>query len=560
MNDPIRRIRDGLGDWMAAPAMFVSPIIGYLKFNDYSLLAPEALLAIGTFLAAGFVMSLAVHLMWSPIRVATMTLTSFIVLYQVVVGTGVQVPGEPINTLAGMIEHGFTAIVSIGAVIWLFFFWLRVRFANLLCTFVFGVMAMSVALTPTTDDHEMTRVIKKQVAINRTLSPILHIILDEHQGLAGFPRDIAGGTDLAKMIEKHHRDRGFVVYPNAYSSYAQTVFAIPALLNNQAGRAAVGTLTWANDATTARQNNWLTVLAKREYQVRVYGSKYLDFCQDDAVAFCQLYSTNSIHSLIEADLPTLKKYRVILDKFDDGVKLFWFTSAVIDVIKTKFFGWSPNTDSLWQRNAPRLSPFAAFSMIQDIVKDIENGAAGKVFFIHLILPHYSYVFEDDCRIVEDEKQWLNRTQRSGYNSPNGRKERYKRYFKQTRCLHTALTRIYDALASTGLYEMATIIVHGDHGSRIGLLDVNAKTVNRVSSQDLIDAYSTLYIVKRPNQVGATNLETRSVQDLFGEQFLGAAATPKSILYLRDEKVGQQALDPGKPLGTVAVPPGFPQAQ
>ena len=93
MNDPIRRIRDGLGDWMAAPAMFVSPIIGYLKFNDYSLLAPEALLAIGTFLAAGFVMSLAVHLMWSPIRVATMTLTSFIVLYQVVVGTGVQAPG-----------------------------------------------------------------------------------------------------------------------------------------------------------------------------------------------------------------------------------------------------------------------------------------------------------------------------------------------------------------------------------------------------------------------------------------------------------------------------------
>ncbi len=420
-------------------------------------------------------------------------------------------------------------------------------------------MGLSTALTPANRVHETTRVTKKEVAIDQSLPPILHIVVDEHQGLAGFPRDIAAGADLAKVIQKRHRDRGFVVYPNAYSSYAQTAFAIPALINNQAGRAASGTLSWTDGVATAKQNKWLATLAERGYQVRVYNSNYLDFCQDDAVSFCQLYSRNSIQSLIDADLPALEKYRVILDSFGDGVSLFRIAGMVLEGVKAWLFDWSPNQDPLWQEKAPRLGPLAAFSTIQDLTTDIEEGAAGKAFFVHLILPHYSYIFEDDCRLVSDVGQWLNRTQRPGYNSPNGRKTRYERYFKQTRCLHTALNKVYDALASTGFYHKATIIVHGDHGSRIGRFDINAKTINRASRQDVIDAYSTFYAVKRPDQAGAVNLETRSVQDLFGEHFLTASARPENILYLRDETVGRQPSDLSKPLGTVALPPGFPRA-
>ena len=560
MNSAAEKRLVRLAGWLAAPAMLVGPILNYLKFNAYPLFAAEALLAIATFLAIGMTVSLVCRPLGSPLRAAIMTLASLVVFDQLLSGAGGQGPEKAINAIAGIVGLSVVPLVYFVVIMALAFFWARVRFAYVFAAVSFGVMALAIVLTPAGTVHQTSRSVKKEMTINPGLPPLLHIIVDEHQGLAGFPRDIAGASDLAARLQERYRKLGFVVYPNAYSSYAQTAFAIPAMLNNQTGRAAAEPLTWKDGVATLRRNKWLTQLAARGYQVRVYGSSYFDFCRDGAVSFCQTYSRNSIHSLLGVDLPAMQKYRVILDSFSDDLLLVWLANRTLEGIKSELFYRSPEGDPLWQEKAPRLGPLAAFATIKDIAADIRQGAAGRVFFAHLILPHYSYVFEEDCGLNQDAGQWLNRTQQKGTNSDKGRRLRYDRYFKQTQCLHTALERIYEALRSTGFYDKATIILHGDHGSRIARADINAKSLKRVSRQDLIDAYSTLYAVKRPGRTGAVNPETRSVQDMFGAQFLGAAAAAKSPLYLRDEAGSQGATNLSEPLGTVAMPPGFPRAQ
>ncbi len=122
MNDTKRRIHDELGAWLAAPTMLVVPIIVYLKFNGYPLYAAEALLAVGTFLAAGFVLSLGGRLVWLPVRVVIMTLTSFAILNLVILGAGSQDSEATIEVLAGVVGHGFVALASMVVIIGWFFF------------------------------------------------------------------------------------------------------------------------------------------------------------------------------------------------------------------------------------------------------------------------------------------------------------------------------------------------------------------------------------------------------------------------------------------------------
>ena len=53
------------------------------------------------------------------------------------------------------------------------------------------------------------------------------------------------------------------------------------------------------------------------------------------------------------------------------------------------------------------------------------------------------------------------------------------------------------MRSANTYERATIVIHGDHGSRIGLVDPTATTMSRLTPADYADAFSILFAVKAP---------------------------------------------------------------
>jgi arylsulfatase A-like enzyme len=145
-----------------------------------------------------------------------------------------------------------------------------------------------------------------------------------------------------------------------------------------------------------------------------------------------------------------------------------------------------------------------------------------MFFAHLMLPHQPYFLTPDCR-VRDFGDWYNRKlyhdDLRRFSSSEFRVEAYQRYFEQTTCLLDILDDLFDAMWDRGIFEAATIIVHGDHGSRITIHDPVFESAGQLSPRDLIDAYSTLFAIRIPGIAGGYDTRMRSVQDLFGEYVL-----------------------------------------
>jgi arylsulfatase A-like enzyme len=107
-----------------------------------------------------------------------------------------------------------------------------------------------------------------------------------------------------------------------------------------------------------------------------------------------------------------------------------------------------------------------------------------------------------------------------------REEAYRRYFEQTTCLLGMLDDLFDAMRDRGIFDRATIIVHGDHGSRITIHDPVFENAERLSPRDLIDAYSALFAIRMPGVASGYDTQMRSVQDLFGEYIL--SLPPKEL--------------------------------
>jgi hypothetical protein len=72
------------------------------------------------------------------------------------------------------------------------------------------------------------------------------------------------------------------------------------------------------------------------------------------------------------------------------------------------------------------------------------------------------------------------------------------------------------MATAGVFETATVIVHGDHGSRIPLLMPSPRTAVRLSETDLIGSYATLFAIRTPELRAHRDPSLRSIQGLFAE--------------------------------------------
>jgi arylsulfatase A-like enzyme len=110
------------------------------------------------------------------------------------------------------------------------------------------------------------------------------------------------------------------------------------------------------------------------------------------------------------------------------------------------------------------------------------------------------------------------------NSPETRRRFYASYFQQVRCVRKALQEFFEGVQQIGAYDDATIIVHGDHGSRITLTVSNRMYADLLTDDDLVDDYSTLFAVYGPGFDRGYDTSFRSIQALFAELFLQRTLT------------------------------------
>ena len=87
---------------------------------------------------------------------------------------------------------------------------------------------------------------------------------------------------------------------------------------------------------------------------------------------------------------------------------------------------------------------------------------------------------------------------------------YERYKKQIQCTHTLIDKILDKLDSNDQAQDSTVVIHGDHGSRIPWK--RDGTVS-FSTEEYIQWYSTFFSIRYPDVVPGYDRRPFSLDEL-----------------------------------------------
>jgi hypothetical protein len=517
---------------LAAPGLFwLSTFLGFVRFHDYPVWRPEILLIGLALVGLGIPFGLLIAIRAKTLGAATVTL--------LLLGWGAEIllTRYPDSVAAwdafvvSMVAWGgpvtLYALLALGAVV-IFgipfaLFALLGRNLGVVMATVFGVAAASTVLLPA-ETVVRGEIFSREVEANADLPPVIHLVLDEHMGIEGLPPEIDGSQALRNELKAFYRDYGFEVSARAFSQYSKTRNSLAAMLN--ARPPADERLPGGKEQRDSdlRDNLWFRLLADRGYRIRAYYFDYVDFCpqENKAISSCFVYSGNSIGGLLEADLPTLSAAKVISGSYLQTLTSF----SVLGRHWLKEMGWQDVLPK-WLMTRSYLGVPPSLAALSRIRRDLGRSPGGKAVFAHLLVPHHTYHYDRDCRLKANTDDWFHAVSRvdarkelSVINSPESRRRRYESYFDQLGCLYRALREFLEEAEAAGLLQDATIILHGDHGSRISLHSPNRESAARLSDADLIDNYSVLFAVRRPGSKPAYDLNLRSIQALFAETFLG----------------------------------------
>jgi hypothetical protein len=534
-----------LANLVSPGLIWLSAFLGFVRFHDYPVWRPEILLNGLALIALGIPFGLLIAIRAKTLGAAAATLlllgwiaenlltrypdsfTTWDIVVQSVVGWGGSVSQYALLALGALLVFGLPFAL----------FSLLGRNLGIVLATVFGVTAATIVLLPS-ETIARGEIFRRGIVANSDLPPVIHLVLDEHMGIEGLPPEIGGSQALRDELKTFYEEYGFELFARTYSQYARTRNSLAAMLNAQPLADELLEGSKEQRRSHLRDNLWFSQLADQGYRIRTYYFDYIDFCpqQNGAIASCFVYSGNSIGGLLETDLPTLSAAKVIAGSYLQTLTTF----SILGRQWLKEMGWDDLLPK-WLMTRSYLGVPPSFAVLSRIHQDLEQNSGGVAIFAHLLVPHHTYHYDQDCRIKENTDDWFHAVSRADakpelsiINSPESRRRRYEAYFGQLGCLYRFLRNFLEDLETSGLFQEATIIFHGDHGSRISLYSPNSESAERLSDADLIDNYSVLYAVRRPGSKPAYNLNQRSSQALFAEMFLGRPFPSEDSLVVLDD--------------------------
>ena len=482
------------GAYAAALALvLVAPLAAFLTGNHYPILSAEVgLLLAGCLVAAVVLRGIA----WAlGAAGAAFVLAAAFAL--------------AVDLLSGG-KLGYAGLALLGAACFAAT-WLLGRHAVSIAGVAASVFLASTLLIPGTAADDRAPAVQAE---KRDLPVVLHLVLDEHIGLAGLPQDVPESASFERWLTDAYVGEGFRVHAGAYSQYFLTRHSIANLLNFSAGVEPGAHLakgrTHKNILTDSAYFRHLAALG---YRLHVYQSDYLDYCRVPGVAYarCSTYRANSIGALRDTTLGTLERAQFI---FNSLAATSGYLAAMGRV-------YEKLTGSPWAGAVNRVGPLAVLPVLDNLASDLRSAARGQAYFAHLLIPHYPYVLDESCRVRAKIADWLSNTTVDGFhhpvmNSADSRNERYRRYFEQVRCQQQLLGRLFDAMRQADVWRDAVVIIHGDHGSRIVRRSPSAAYADRLTREDFNDAFSTLFAVRSPHLKAGVEREQRPLQELLAE--------------------------------------------
>lgn len=513
-------------DLLACLLVFSAHFSNYIIYIGYTRVFPDLLVSAGLLLAIAIVLAVFLQLRVTGLRTAVFSILVLIVLSDVIYEFG--------TSDGGVRFHIFIPII--GITLFLVFFLRRqinkvliVAFsAILLSTPIFQLPLFSVS-------SEQTRASTK---IDNTLPLVVHLILDEHMGVGGMTNRLLNGDRIRKSIEHFYVENDFRLFSRAYSEYFDTHSSLATSLNADYPNSAQVAVKH-RDKYILTKNSYLNQWAENGYAINILQSSYFDFCRNEAVQVesCTTYKHDAFDEVSVSTLPLKDRITLISTMYYSSLTMFRLLK-LIEIYLRKLVDQSDVSHSVFGLWHGRIGPLAVRSSFDALIDNVSKSQGGELFFAHLLMPHYPYVYDSHCSIRTPISSWQTRQRVDGRNSQSSRQQRYLLYFEQVECTIKLLDHLFAAMKKAGTYENSIIIVHGDHGSRITRMDPDTSNVNQLTIDDYIDSYSTLYAIKKPNMQPGIDGRMMSLPDLslyaLGLGPMSAPEMKQHFIYLPNE--------------------------
>ncbi len=379
---------------------------------------------------------------------------------------------------------------------------LKVSLAAFGSVLLFQLVALTTGLGAVSEPDNEAQNRQSESGRSTTRPPIVHIVLDSYLGLDGMAIGPAEHRKLRAEQANFYSERGFQVYPRAYSRHVKTMNSLPHLFSY--GTAPLATTTRNVQYFAPDELRYFTDLDARGYRIDAVLAHYLDLCVAQKMTRCRNFDRSALASMRGTELAASDRAKVLAFTLLQLGNMPSRAAEAIQLGANDIFG----VDARRPYNRGKLLPLASLDRFDAFTADLANLQNGEVRFAHLLLPHDPYMLTADCR-VKAESTWLDE------HGPGEVAARELGYAEQVRCLTSRIGRMLDTLERTPAGRSAIVILHGDHGSRITPI-VPYIDGPKLSDHDVLLSHSTFFAIRVPNEPAATITGTYALDELMGD--------------------------------------------
>lgn len=350
----------------------------------------------------------------------------FFIVYFTLRGAGVGFLEGPLGLAAGLVVlFAITTALALKAS----YRKAAVFFAVFLVLFAAqDVYSFSKALSATPVERPKTPVVQKSVPEGQGPPNVYLLIFDEYQ---------TDMFDLTLTPEIKAALGGFTYYPENTTLFGRTMMSIPSMFTG---------LTYDFKTPQARFREKLNSEDSITYMLR--GAGYSEFAYIT-------YTLRHFHFAL-FDRVTESEMKGVFIPYS-AFRELWVYSNLPLFISERVLG-TERVGQIKVRNfLPydlTLSAYKMFTRYLDEEKDLPG--SGRFTFVHAFLPHFPYIFDEECGLPEEIKD----------GDP----------VAQAKCTTRLMVKFVETLKELGRYEDSLIIICADHGARFvvnrgGLVDV-----------------------------------------------------------------------------------------
>ena len=377
-----------------------------------------------------------------------------------------------------------------------------------LAIFLFGLIFGGPSFfTPTKPLFE-TREPNLPVALaGRTQQKYLHIILDEQMSPTASHPAIPPIQARQKIIDTYV-DNGFRLYAHADAIGFHTYESLSAIFGLSAA-----TSNYTTEPDGAKydhrviDNELLDRLLENGFAPTVVETDYLGLCGDDPRIICQTYrAANDMQGAASLGWQPLRRIGLAMLALRND---YLFGARQLFALHVSIVGTATLRNSPVRRHTYFMQPVNNLAMLDALSEKVAEMQPGDAYIYHLLIPHFPYVVDQDCSLLDAASWGLP----PRYDRGTTIRTAYSAFWDQSVCTHTKLEAIFAAAAK---HDDLTIVVHGDHGSRI---------LDETDFRSDIDELATMIAIKSSSTDGELISATVALQSVFEQFFDDAMQQP-----------------------------------